>query len=294
MHASNAASPMSGLIDGAGQGPQPPTNGVEINQPGEETSFSKFFQSWVGEQDLYLQQLLAVVRDGALQDEGRVRDLVARVLSHYEHYYHVKGRSARQNVFAMFSSSWTSSLENTYLWVGGWRPSMAFHLLYTKFGLQVQSRITDFLRGIASSADVGGLEPGQLALVDGLQRDIIEEEQQITEKLAKEQEKLADMSMVELVHEVSIQEAARREDGGGDQRVESELRTKRAGLEEVLEAADLLRLKALRGAVEVLSPSQAGQFLIAAAELHACVSMSGARTETLPSLLVMGTPPTKI
>lgn len=258
---------MSGLIDDAGQGPHPPTNGVGISRPGEET-FSKFFQSWVGEQERYLQQLLAVAWDGALQDEGRVRDLVARVLSHYEHYYHVKRLSARQNVFAMLSPSWTSSLENTYLWVGGWRPSMAFHLLYTKFGLQVQSRITDFLRGIASSADVGGLEPSQLAVVDGLQRDIIEEEQQITEKLAKEQEKLADLSMVELVHEVSIQEAARGEDGRWDQRVESELQAKSDGLEEVLEAADLLRLKALRGVVEVLSPSQEVQFLIAAAELH--------------------------
>lgn len=260
--------PMSGLVIGAGQGPHPPTDRGGINRPEEET-FSKFFQSWVGEQERYLQQLLEVARDEALQEEGRVRDLVARVLSHYEHYYHVKGRSARQNVFAMFSPSWTSSLENTYLWVGGWRPNMAFHLLYSKFGLQVESRINDFLRGIASAADVGGLAPGQLAAFDRLQRDIIEEEQRITEMLAEEQEKLADMSMVALVDEITIREAARRDQHGrGDQRVESELRAKSDGLEEVLEAADHLRLKTLRGVVEVLSPSQAVLFLVAAAELH--------------------------
>lgn len=195
-------------------------------------------------------------------------DLVARVLSHYEHYYHVKGLSARQNVFAMFSPSWTSSLENTYLWVGGWRPRMAFHLLYSKFGLQVESRINEFLRGIASDCDVDGLAPGQLAAVDGLQCDIIEKEQQITEMLAEEQEKLANMSMLALVDEITMHEVARREHGRGDQRVESVLRAKSVGLEEVLEAADQLRLKTLSGVVEVLSPSQEVEFLIEAAELH--------------------------
>uniref|UniRef100_A0A803L4W1 DOG1 domain-containing protein n=2 Tax=Chenopodium quinoa TaxID=63459 RepID=A0A803L4W1_CHEQI len=60
-----------------------------------------------------------------------LRRLVRRVLSHYEHYYRVKSESVKRNVLHMMTPAWRSLLEHAFLWIGGWRPTTAFHLLYT-------------------------------------------------------------------------------------------------------------------------------------------------------------------
>lgn len=93
--------------------------------------------------------------------------------------------------------------------------------------------------------------------------------------MAKRQETVADSSMVELSNVVS--EMLRSGSGRGgnmgagdemDQRVESTLAPKEEGLEDLLNTADDLRLRTLKGVVDILTPKQAVHFLIAAAELH--------------------------
>ena len=141
---------------------------------------------------------------------------------------------------------------------------MAFHLLYSKSGLQFESGLADLIRGL-STGDLGDMSHEQLCRVDELQRKTIREEREMTENMARIQETVADSKMVEL------SEAATEEGDGGDdlgERVESALKHKEEGLEEMLRKADDLRLRTLKGVLDILTPMQCVHFLIAAAELH--------------------------
>ena len=73
---------------------------------------------------------------------------------------------------------------------------MAFHLLYSKSGLQLEDQLADFIRGL-STGDLGDLSPTQLNQVDKLHSKTIKEERNISEKMAKHQETVADSSVVE-------------------------------------------------------------------------------------------------
>ncbi|KAG9457200.1 hypothetical protein H6P81_001708 [Aristolochia fimbriata] len=233
--------------------------------PGRER-FDKFFACWIAEQDRYLDELLAASRGGddGPRDEARLRELVSTVLRHYELYYRNKAWSAKHNVTAMFSPSWTSTLEDSLLWVGGWRPSTAFHLLYSKSGIETETQIEALLRGVAAP-DLGPLSAAQLAEVDVLQRRTIKEEREISEEEAEAQETVASVGMVDLSHAVT--EGTLGPDTAAEG-IDAAVRSMGLGLERVLEKADELRLRTLKDLVNLLSPLQAVNFLTAAAELH--------------------------
>nr|XP_023907344.1 protein DOG1-like 3 [Quercus suber]POF17271.1 protein dog1-like 3 [Quercus suber] len=246
------------------------------NGTSEPDSFHNFFEIWVSEQSQYLQELISASQHhkqssniGSEDDTVILSPLIGRVINHYEQYYGAKSKWAKQDVFAMLSPSWRSSLEDAFMWIGGWRPSMAFHLLYSKSGLQLEKKFTVLVRGF-SSGDLGDLSPSQLNQVDALQRRTIVEEKETTEKMAELQETVADSSMVELSHVVSelMRERGGSVNGVEEERVESTLGPKEEGLEEILQKADDLRLRTLKAILEVLTPIQAVHFLIAAAELH--------------------------
>ncbi|KAI3451605.1 hypothetical protein Pfo_008270 [Paulownia fortunei] len=265
----------------------------------ERESFHKFFECWIVEQNQHLQELVSASKEQEQQqqqreqgwnggtetqeevDERVLRPLLERVIQHYEHYYRAKSRWAKNDVLSMFNPSWRSSLEDAFLWIGGWRPSMAFHLLYSKSGLQLEARLDELIQGL-STGDLGDLSPSQLEKVNVLQKETIREEKDITEKLAKQQETVADSSMVELAHAVT--EMIR--EGAVDQvmdegRVDATLAPKEEGLVEILGRADDLRLKTLKKVTDILTPIQGVYFLIAAAELHLRVHEWGKKRDAM-------------
>ncbi|RVX21222.1 Protein DOG1-like 3 [Vitis vinifera] len=236
------------------------------SSPANHEGFHKFFESWLTEQNQHLQELISASRNNQHTDDSDqiLCPLVERVVSHYHNYYHAKSLSTRDNILSMLTPPWRSLLEDAFLWVGGWRPSVAFHLLYSKSGLQFESGLADLIRGL-STGDLGDMSHEQLCRVDELQRKTIREEREMTENMARIQETVADSKMVEL------SEAATEEGGGGDdlgERVESALKHKEEGLAEMLLKADDLRLRTLKGVLDILTPMQCVHFLIAAAELH--------------------------
>lgn len=251
----------------------------------EPETFCKFFECWLVEQNQHLQELVSAAGDHqhhqeatAGHDNGHdvddsddpvLKSLIDKVVRHYEQYYRAKSSWAKHDAISMFTPSWRSTLEDAFLWLGGWRPSMAFHLLYSKSGLQLEERLEELIRGLRTG-DLGDLSPSQLERVNELQQRTIREEKDVTEKMAKHQETVADTSMVELSNIVS--EMIRNGETGGDDqaadRVESTLKPKEEGLEEILGRADELRLRTLKQVLDILTPIQAVYFLIAAAELH--------------------------
>lgn len=241
-------------------------------------SFPKFFERWLGEQTKLLDELFAAEsssHDEEIPDD-ELKALINRVIEHYECYYRAKSKWAKQDVLAVLSPPWMSSLEEAFLWIGGWRPSMAFHLLYSKSGLQFEARLMELIEGL-KTCDLGDLSVSQITQLDELQRKTIVEERDVTEMMAKHQETVADASMVELSRVVSemMRKKEEREGGEGgerkreiEERVEETLGMKENGLEEILKKADELRMRTLKGIVDVLSAKQSVHFLIAAAELH--------------------------
>lgn len=224
-------------------------------------SFHKFFDCWLSEQNQHLNELVEAEHQSTHLTCERVQALIDKVVEHYEYYYKAKSKWAKQDVLAMLSPSWRSSLEEAFLWIGGWRPSMAFHLLYSKSSLQFESRLNELMiQGLRTmeSVNLGDLSASQLAELDDMQRITIREEREITDVMAKHQETVADNPMVELSHVVSeILRVDESESEGNnnnnkelEERIESTLEPKVEGLEKILQRADDLRLRTLQGIVK--------------------------------------------
>ncbi|XP_020578194.1 protein DOG1-like 3 [Phalaenopsis equestris] len=254
--------------------PSSPVNGDHRHHSGD---FASFFETWLSEQNRDLNSLLTAstppphTPDEAAAQNHHLRPLVSAVLRRYEDYYQAKQASARRNVLPMFTPSWTSSTENLLLWCGGWRPSMVFHLLYSKCGIQVESHLEDLIGG-AITWNLADVDAEQLHRIDKLHQGTLKREKEITEEEASAQEKAADEEMVELCHVMTVM-------GGGVEQMEEEMEGKKEAMEEVLKKADFLRIETLKGLVEILRPIQAVHFLIAAAELHLRVHEFGRKKD---------------
>ncbi|CAO2836572.1 unnamed protein product [Amaranthus hypochondriacus] len=239
-------------------------------------SFTEVFDNWLILQKRSLEELRSaakaypnlIITKSHNESTQKLGELVNRVMSHYENYYRVKSESMKQNAVQMLSATWRSDLESAFLWIGGWRPSMAFHLLFSISGLQLEDRLSELIQGL-ESGDLGDLSSSQLIKVNELQRQTVKEERELTESLASQQETVADSRMVELSRDATA--LTRDVNTGVDsvsERVEIILESKEDKLEEIFRKADDLRLRTLKKVVEIFSPIQAVHFLIAAAELH--------------------------
>ncbi|XP_071704190.1 protein DOG1-like 4 [Rutidosis leptorrhynchoides] len=240
--------------------------------PQRET-FHKFFECWICEQNTYLEELVSAANNHSdnQHDDAVLIPLISRVVKHYERYYQAKSTWEKHDAYSMFTPTWRSKLEDAFLWIGGWRPTLAIHLLYSKSGIQLEAKIGDLIRGL-TTGDLGDLNQDQIKRIDELQKKTIREERFLSEKYAKQQESVADRSMVELSNAVS---EMIRSDNGTENDIEeneklvgSTLDAKKDGLEELLHMADDLRLETLKAVIDILKPIQAVHYLQAAAELH--------------------------
>lgn len=253
------------------------------NMPEEpRKQFAGLFERWLAEKDLHLRALRAAASaprpenpDEEAEEESRLTLLVKGVLGHWENFYRAKTAYAKRDVTPMFSPTWTSSTENLFLWVGGWRPSVAFHLVYSKSGIQLESQLAEVIRGVPTR-DLAGLSQDQLERIDEFQRLTIRKEKEISEEEARIQEGVADTQMVELSHVLSEMGG----DGGAAELMEPAMQGKREGMRRVLERADELRLETLKGVMEILRPMQAVHILIAAAELQLRLHEYGMKNDT--------------
>ncbi|KAH7860324.1 hypothetical protein Vadar_012140 [Vaccinium darrowii] len=209
-------------------------------------AFHRFYETWFDNLHLLVDQLTQAPKPPTTQDHHHLlHQLVQKTMGHYAEYYRVKSLAAKQDVLSVFAAPWSTSLERSLHWIGGWRPTTAFHLVYTESSIMFESQIMDILRGVRTG-DLGDLSPGQFRRVSELQCDTVREENAITNELSEWQDGASDM-LGNLC-------------GNIDEKIE--------GLGRALEKADDLRLRTLRNVVEILTPQQAVQFLVAAAELQ--------------------------
>ncbi|KAK6939883.1 Transcription factor TGA like domain [Dillenia turbinata] len=232
-----------------------------MNSHGLCKSFQEFYENWMVERNQQLKKLVLAIKNSP--PEHNLILLINSVIQQYQDYFKAKSQFAKREILSFFSQKWTSSLEQTFLWIGGFRPTTSFHLLYSKLGLQLESRLSASTCRTSSATDLADLTSSQLARVNELQKRTTREEREVTEKMAKYQETLAHSAMVELAHlatrSMMMTEHDESRGAGYEERVELVLAEKEA---------DDLRLRTLKGVIEILSPTQAVHFLIAATELQ--------------------------
>ncbi|XVF40319.1 hypothetical protein PTKIN_Ptkin01aG0104000 [Pterospermum kingtungense] len=227
--------------------------------------FSEFFDKWVSQLDDYLQQLHRVSKESLSEAEKQA--LLSKLTAHYKEFYTVKWTAAHEDVLAFYSPVWLSKLENAYSWFTGWKPSIIFRLVESMRKIRVPGP------GLAE------LKEEQLKEIEQLRMKIKLEEEKVEREMERQQVAMADQKIVELVR------MARRIKNGElvgqvDGLVEVALKGILGGLERVMKAADCVRLKTLKGVLDVLNPSQSVDFLAGICMLQIQLRQWGQRRDS--------------
>ncbi|CAL0328279.1 unnamed protein product [Lupinus luteus] len=210
------------------------------------SSFEAFFHGWLMRQRSHLDELLSAQQQ--LQDGDRIRELINRVLCHYGQYYEEKSKVAQNNIILVFSPPWFSSLERMFLWVGGFKPGMAFE--------------------VVNKALEDGLSEEQKHRLSQIQQETKLKERELNDELAKVHESVAAPPLVEMA----------RSHGKMCLGVPSTLKV---ALENLVVRADGLRRNTALKVVQVLKPAQAVTFFAAVAELQLRVRAWGLEKDGL-------------
>ncbi|GFP91704.1 tgacg-sequence-specific DNA-binding protein tga-2.1 [Phtheirospermum japonicum] len=226
-----------------------------------------FYQEWMSlqEQELSeLNQAIALTATGSATNAD-LTQLIDKIVAHFQEYTHKRTLMAQIDVSPYFAPPWCTSLERSVLWIGGCRPSSYVRLIYALCGLEIESHLSDFLRG-ARIGNLGELSGRQIYLVDELRRRAIGEEKRMSERMAGLQEDMLDHPLAEI---------AVKSSGGAEEALD-----KHGGaMAEILKEADEMRMSTLREVVGILTPRQAVDFLAAGKKLRLCMQDWGRKRD---------------
>ncbi|KAL1537944.1 protein DOG1-like 4 [Salvia divinorum] len=213
-------------------------------------SFHLFYETWSDELRRLAHQLRQAPVPPATEDDRRqLQQLVQKVTSHYAEYHRSKSEAAKSDALAFFATApGTTSLELSLQWIAGWRPTTAFHLIYTESSILLQAHVADILRGV-HTGDLGDLSQEQFRRVSQLKSETVQQEDEITDLLCDWQDETTGM-----VGNIKMERLAA-----------------------ILEKAEDLRLKTITSIMKLLTLRQAAEFLVAAADLHFGIRAWGAQ-----------------
>lgn len=142
-------------------------------KPSTMSCFTHFHETWFDKLRLLLNQLSSAPRPPSSPEQHQhLVDLVHKVMSHYTEYYRVKALAAQRDALSVIAAPWDTCLERSLHWIAGWRPTTAFHIIYTESSIQFESHIADILRGL-STGDLRDLSPAQFRLISELQSETV-------------------------------------------------------------------------------------------------------------------------
>ncbi|KAE9445385.1 hypothetical protein C3L33_22718, partial [Rhododendron williamsianum] len=121
-------------------------------------AFESFFQGWLVRQEHYLDQLLSSQQTSRQSRDSDLRELISRVLSHYQQYYEEKSKLANCNVFLVFSPPWFTPFERTFFWIAGFKPGLAFQVVGDTVGDDLTEDQKRRIYGSSDGGDQGGGE----------------------------------------------------------------------------------------------------------------------------------------
>ncbi|XP_048429315.1 protein DOG1-like 4 [Pyrus x bretschneideri] len=208
-------------------------------------SFTSFYETWFEQLHHLVYQLSTCPIPPTNPDQHHhLLHVVQKVMAHYAEYYRVKSLATERDTLSVFVAPWATTLERSLYWIGGWRPTTAFHLIYSESSIHFEAHIFDILQG-NGTGDLGDLTPYQFGRVSELQCETVKEGNAISEQLSEWQAGAFEMI-------------------GACTNLDMNM----GSLVSVLKTADDLRLRKVRKVVKLLTPQQAVEFLIAAAELQ--------------------------
>lgn len=263
-----------------------------------DEKYEDFYSSWVNTQE----ELLKILQE-ALDSDIREPELfqeVKKVAEHYENYYAAKQSASHQDVLQTVTASWRSPLEKAFLWLGGWRPSLAFQLVYALAGQQIEAELAEFLEGV-DTPTFASLTSLQLSQVSELQTATNKLEENLSNDMAMLQQSFADQPLLTLAqvhHMVQSQEGRndlgssheddddgdssngadesdRGRDGDEQDSMDSAMQDKLKSLQEIALQADSLRLTTLQKVLDILNIYQKAQYLISAGKLQVALRNLG-------------------
>ncbi|CAL1400917.1 unnamed protein product [Linum trigynum] len=213
--------------------------------------FTEFMEGWAHELEVYLEQLLRAVSINDHHDVEAEAALVSKLTQHHKGYYTVKWALAHEDVLPFFSQAWATPLEKAYSWLTGWKPSTMFKLLLST-------------TATSSGAVLIHLTQQQLETMEDLRQKVRLEEDKVERDMERQHVALADRRMVELARLASRGTVSPARING---LVEVALKGVADGLEKVVRAADCVRLRTLKGILEILTPPQCLAFFAASSTL---------------------------
>ncbi|XP_052181887.1 protein DELAY OF GERMINATION 1 [Diospyros lotus] len=229
----------------------------------EQAHHNCCFREWLILQE---QDLLELIRGqtaytGSPDHRVLLSQLVHKNIQHFQDYVDKRSQLAGRDSWAFFAPSWCTSLENSLLWIGGFRPSMFIRLVYSLCGpSEIESQLDEFLRGVGTT-NLGWLSGEQLTLVDRLQRKNIKEENMLSSRMASLQENIADDPLAAVARSLSPI-------GESDVDTDRALDAHAKAMASMLGEADQLRLRTLKDLMGILTPLQGVEFLAASKKLQ--------------------------
>ncbi|KAL6544866.1 hypothetical protein OROMI_023728 [Orobanche minor] len=217
-----------------------------------EEKFSDFYGKWMTKLEDLLQLLLRVSKE----QSGKPADyegMVNKLTAHHKEYYTFKWAAAHEDVVAFFTPVWLSPLENAHLWITGWKPSTAFRLI-----------------GPPDTAGPSGLTEDQVKKIAALRMKMKADEERVEREMERQHVAVADRRTVELARlERRAERSGSLEDAAMVSRfLEVTVQGVLAGLERVMKMADCVRLKTLKGVLDILSHVQGVEFLASVSMLQ--------------------------
>ncbi|CAJ1806351.1 unnamed protein product [Sphenostylis stenocarpa] len=213
-------------------------------------SFEAFLQGWMVRQRDFLDELREARQQYQEGQRVDMRPLIDRVICHYGQYFEEKSRIAHHNILLVFSPPWFSSLEKSFLWVGGFKPGLAFQVVNTAL------------------EDMTEDQKNRLSV---LNQETKMKERSLNDELAKLQESVADPPLVDMARSqgrVRYTWPFLRPQSS----VPNSFKEK---LENLVANADALRTDTALSILQILRPAQIVTFMVSAAELQVRVRSWG-------------------
>ncbi|CAA7014144.1 unnamed protein product [Microthlaspi erraticum] len=201
-------------------------------------------------------------------DDDKLRELTQKIIGDFKNYAGKRADLSHRCSSNYYAPSWNTPLENALIWMGGCRPSSFFRLVYALCGSQTEIRVTQFLRNVdgydssgTGGASLSDLTAEQLAKINVLHVKIIDEEEKMTKKVSSLQEDAADIPIATVAY-------AEEHVGEPNRAVDQALDKQEEAMANLLAEADKLRVDTLAKIVEILTPIQGADFLLAGKKLH--------------------------
>ncbi|XP_060190176.1 protein DOG1-like 3 isoform X1 [Lycium barbarum] len=207
------------------------------------------YESWMNNQQEELKELQNAIALARKNERNNVElnELLEKMVHNFRGYVNGRSRLARVDVSPFYAPTWCTPLENSVLWIGGCRPSSFIRLIYALCGIDIESRLAEYLQ---------------------LQRQIIAEERKLSSRLASLQEDVVDQPIAKVAKNCDTEEG------------ENEPLDKHGhNMANLLEEADELRMKTLKEILRILTPIQGVEYLAAAKRIRLCLQQWGKKRE---------------